>query len=354
MATTTIPWNDGSGDNITLTYPAASGSQTVLVSSDANATGVERTQNLVFMVTEGGGGEEELDYTDYTSYSYYISPSNKWASGYSCVLIPVNQGDKFRFEKGANAGIIAVLQSRTITSGSTPNYSASYPARISAIPDELVIPDDGHYLYVSTSNSSGSVTLRTFKEVPASATLAVTQEAAEQEGSISVNIASYDTTDYAYASVSNISRAYSPSNSTTYAQVNLTTGAGAQTYVYFNFGDLSSIPSNATIQSVECDVKCLINQTNSSRIATRQVQMFSGTTAKGNAYTVPQNVSDAYSLVVGDWTRAELQNARVRIYAVRGSSNATTSYYFRFYGATLTVTYKYGGRTYVAKVQVKL
>ena len=35
MAVTTIPWGDGSGDNIYLTYPSASGDQTIQVSSDA-------------------------------------------------------------------------------------------------------------------------------------------------------------------------------------------------------------------------------------------------------------------------------------------------------------------------------
>ena len=47
MATTTIPWGDGSGDNIYLTYSSASGDQTVQVSSDAN-TGSERTKVVTF------------------------------------------------------------------------------------------------------------------------------------------------------------------------------------------------------------------------------------------------------------------------------------------------------------------
>lgn len=47
MATTTIPWGDGSGDNIYLDYPAASGDQTVAVSSDAN-TGAARTKVVTF------------------------------------------------------------------------------------------------------------------------------------------------------------------------------------------------------------------------------------------------------------------------------------------------------------------
>ena len=50
----------------------------------------------------------------------------------------------------------------------------------------------------------------------------------------------------ASASISNISNAYTSTDSTTYAQINLKTGRGALTDVFFTF-DLSSIPSNATI-----------------------------------------------------------------------------------------------------------
>lgn len=48
---TTIPWEDGSGDNIYLDYAAASGNQTVLVSSDANDTYEERRKNITFATT---------------------------------------------------------------------------------------------------------------------------------------------------------------------------------------------------------------------------------------------------------------------------------------------------------------
>lgn len=54
MATTTIPWNDGSGDNIYLTYPSASGSQTVVVTSDANTGSVERTKVVTFSASANG------------------------------------------------------------------------------------------------------------------------------------------------------------------------------------------------------------------------------------------------------------------------------------------------------------
>lgn len=52
MAVTTIPWGDGSGDNIYLTYPSASGDQTVTVTSDAN-TGGARAKTITFHTTGG-------------------------------------------------------------------------------------------------------------------------------------------------------------------------------------------------------------------------------------------------------------------------------------------------------------
>ena len=47
MAITTIPWGDGSGDNIYLTYPSASGNQTISVTSDANG-GAARSKVVTF------------------------------------------------------------------------------------------------------------------------------------------------------------------------------------------------------------------------------------------------------------------------------------------------------------------
>ena len=47
MPTTTIPWGDGSGDNLYLTYPSASGDQSVSVTSDAN-TGAARSKVVTF------------------------------------------------------------------------------------------------------------------------------------------------------------------------------------------------------------------------------------------------------------------------------------------------------------------
>jgi len=48
MAVTTIPWGDGSGDNIYLTRNASEGDQTVAVTSDANTGYTTRTKVVTF------------------------------------------------------------------------------------------------------------------------------------------------------------------------------------------------------------------------------------------------------------------------------------------------------------------
>lgn len=146
---------------------------------------------------------------------------------------------------------------------------------------------------------------------------------------------SYDSSYSAY-SASGLTNGQTDSDSTTYSTINLSRGSGAETSVYYNF-DLN-IPSAATITSVTCTAKCYISTTNSSRVSTRQVRLYSGSTAKGSAATV-SNSTTAFSVTAGTWTAAELNNAKIRIYAVRGSSNTTTNYYFRFYGATINVAY---------------
>lgn len=53
MAVTEIPWGDGSGDKIYLTYSASTGDQTILVSSDANSGSSARTKDITFLTTVG-------------------------------------------------------------------------------------------------------------------------------------------------------------------------------------------------------------------------------------------------------------------------------------------------------------
>ncbi len=50
---TQIPWGDGSGEKIYLTYSASEGNQTVSVTSDAHTGYVERTKDITFTVVAG-------------------------------------------------------------------------------------------------------------------------------------------------------------------------------------------------------------------------------------------------------------------------------------------------------------
>jgi hypothetical protein len=149
---------------------------------------------------------------------------------------------------------------------------------------------------------------------------------------------SYVSDDYSYASATNITNAYAGSSNTTYAQINLTTGSGAETYIYYTF-DVPNIPDNAVICEVACTVKAMISNQQTTRISSRTVQLYSGTVAKGSSIDLTNKPDTLLSLSSGDWTKDELSNIRLKLYAKRGSSATSTSYYIRFNGATLTIKY---------------
>lgn len=168
------------------------------------------------------------------------------------------------------------------------------------------------------------------------------------QDSISAHPTSYDTSHYSYASVSSsypMSNAYTDSSSTTYAQVNWTTGSNAETYVYLKF-NFSEIPNGATIKSITAKAKGYVNTTNSSRVTTRQMQLATGTTLKGSALTISNSASEQTFSNVGTWTLAEVRDAGVRFYVKRGTSNTSSTYNLRMYGATMSVTYEYQQTTY--------
>lgn len=159
---------------------------------------------------------------------------------------------------------------------------------------------------------------------------------------------SFDSTNSTYASVNSsypISNGYADSSSTTYAQFVLTTGSSANTYIYYNF-DFSDIPDGATISNLSCTAKGYVSSTSSNYIKTRQMQLCTGTTTMGSSVTL-SNSASAQTISTGSWTLAQLRNAKIRIYAQRGSrSTSSTNYYCRFYGATFSVTYSFQGVQY--------
>ena len=111
-------------------------------------------------------------------------------------------------------------------------------------------------------------------------------------------------------------------------------------YAVYNF-DCSSIPANATINSVSCTARAKLSSTNNW--LTRTIQLYNGTSAKGSASQVNSTSSTAYSLTPGTWTRNELNNIKLRITLQRsGNSNRRLD----FYGATLLVNYTYQSVVY--------
>lgn len=163
-----------------------------------------------------------------------------------------------------------------------------------------------------------------------------------------VNPSGYDESRSVWRNVTNLENAYNSTENTTYATFGLRTGI-TETYVYLTF-DLSSIPTNAVINSVSCDVKLRIENQNTSRIAEKKVQLFSGTEAKGTATTIPISVS-IVSLDTGTWTREELDNLTLRFYAKRGYTGTSNNYYIYVYGADLTIEYTSGGVTQTLKIK---
>lgn len=169
-------------------------------------------------------------------------------------------------------------------------------------------------------------------------------------GSLTAHPGKYLEGDYSFASISNATDPVGKgANNNTYARITLKTGKKAETWVYWPF-DLSAIPSNATIDSVSCSAKASVSVTNSSYITSRTIQLYSGTTGKGSATDLTK-VDIAHNLDCGTWTRAELQDCRLRMYAIRGSSDVTAANrYLYFYGADLTVTYTYQSEKFMLKL----
>lgn len=158
--------------------------------------------------------------------------------------------------------------------------------------------------------------------------------------SLAVNPSSYDTTDYSYRSLSNPENGYAAPSSSSYASFGYVNGTDAETWIYWQF-DISSIPNGATINSVTCQAHWYISG-GSNIVSSREVRLFSGTTAKGTGDTNTGGTSgNVRTITAGTWTLSELRNARLRTYVKRVSSGsgASSNMTGRFYGATLTVSY---------------
>lgn len=169
--------------------------------------------------------------------------------------------------------------------------------------------------------------------------LTINQAAGVVEHTITLYLSSYDSVDKSYYSLTGASKAYSdPDNNTTDpAGVSLKRGSGADTWVYWKF-DTSSLPANANIVSVSCKARTGITNQNVNNVASKGCVMCSGTTIKTDSIDVTTS-NYLRSFVVGNWTREELNDVRLKLYAQRGTNNTSTNYILRMYGAELTIKY---------------
>lgn len=124
------------------------------------------------------------------------------------------------------------------------------------------------------------------------------------------------------------------------------TGANAESYLYYNF-DCSNIPANAIITSITC-IAAASCYSSGSYFSTKELQLCSGTTPKGTATTITGNGSTSANHTIngGSWTRNELNNIKLRLKIVRGTSSPSEQASFSFWGATLTVNYEVGSDGY--------
>lgn len=128
-----------------------------------------------------------------------------------------------------------------------------------------------------------------------------------------------------------------PYNSSSRLCVYVTQTAYAEGKLVYNF-DCSSIPRNAIITSVSCQVGASC-YSSGQYFDTKTLQLYSGDVAKGTAVNNTGNgsTSTTHNIDGGSWTRAELDDIKIVEYVVRG--NNTTQASFSFFGATLTVEY---------------
>lgn len=153
------------------------------------------------------------------------------------------------------------------------------------------------------------------------------------------------------ASASNIDNFIGkPSSNSSYGQFGAVTGSNAYTYVYLTF-DLSSIPSGATITSLD-SAKIKIARSTSSATYFRNnfVRGYRLDPETNDLVTVGYSVTFTNSTSVLDLDITATQFQRVldtgnqfliMAQGQRRTSNTTTAYYINVYGAELKITYSY-------------
>lgn len=149
--------------------------------------------------------------------------------------------------------------------------------------------------------------------------------------------------DASESDISSIENATNPvgkgSSNATYATIH--PSASSDSCVIWPF-DVSQIPENAVVDSVACTVKA---NNKAAYLTTHGYQLYCGSVAKGSVTSFLTTTVTTKPLVVGTWTREELNSIRLRIH-LKGATTAVAY----FYGADLTVTYTYQSEKFMLKI----
>lgn len=128
-------------------------------------------------------------------------------------------------------------------------------------------------------------------------------------------------------------------NTDSYAEWNIVHGRFTQSRVYYRF-DVSSIPMDATINSVNCTARASRQSSSVIEFSTLTLKIVVGTTEESNHATVANDESvNVYDLPSKTYTRDELTNVGIVIHSARGISSANKDFWVRLYGATLSVDF---------------
>lgn len=128
-------------------------------------------------------------------------------------------------------------------------------------------------------------------------------------------------------------------NTDSYAEWNIVRGRFTQSRVYYRF-DVSSIPMDATINSVNCTARASRQSGKVTEFSSLTLKIVVGTTEESSHATVANNESVAvYDLPSKTCTRDELTNIGIVMHSARGISSPNKDFWVRLYGATLSVDF---------------
>lgn len=118
--------------------------------------------------------------------------------------------------------------------------------------------------------------------------------------------------------LSSISNAYTNTSSTNYAVLSVSKKNSTGS-IFLNGFNFSSIPTHAIINSVTVKVKARVSST--TYITTATVRAYKNGSAVGTASSFRTTSATTYTLSIGTWSRADLDNLELYFSMKRNNSN---------------------------------